>query len=230
MTFNVKKVAGGNGGNRVEQAIIEAGVYPARLVQLIDLGLQPQRPFKGQDKPPMQEIMLTYELSDVFMVDEDGNELEDKPRWVSETIPFHNLVAEKAKSTQRYNAFDPKGDYEGDLSKALESPINVTLVNNVVGDKTYTNVAGLATMRQRDIDKCPELKNPSKLFSLDDPDMKVFEALPEWIQNKIKENLNFAGSKLEALLGKPAKAAKAPKAAPKEAPKQEEDDGDDNPY
>jgi len=235
MGLNAKKVGGGNGGgNRVPQANIEPGTYPARLVQIIDLGLQAQRPYQGKDKPPAQEIMLTYELVDTFMLDEDGNELEDKPRWISETLPFYVLYADKAKSTQRYNAIDPTGEYDGDFAKAIGTPINVTIVNNAVGDKVYDNIATISAMRPRDADKCPELVNPSKLFDLDNPDMEVFNALPEWLRDKIKSNLNFKGSPLEAAVGnapapakEKAKKAEAKKPEPAAA---DEGDGDNNPF
>lgn len=226
MAFNAQKAGNTSAGNKVEQAAIEPGLYPARLVQLIDLGLQPQRAFQGTPKPPMQEIMLTYELVDVFMVDEEGNEQEDKPRWVSETIPFHNLRAEKAKSTQRYLAFDPKQDWGGDFTQAVGQPINVVLVQKSVGDKVYTNIASCAAMRPRDAANCAELKNPTKVFSLDEPDVEMFNTIPKWIRENIQKNLNYSGSALEAALkGKPvAKAAK------KEAPVEEEQDDSDSPY
>ncbi len=225
MSFNAKQAGNGAGKERIEQPVIEPGLYPARLVQMIDMGLQPQKAFQGKDKPPMQEISLTYELTDVFMKDEDGNDLEDKPRWVSETLPFHNLKADKAKSTQRYLAFDPKEEWEGDFTKALGLPINVVLVHNQVGDKLYTNVASLAAMRPKDAEKCEALKNPTTLFSLDEPDLAVFNKYPKWIQTKIQGNLNYNGSKLEALLG-----GKAPAKAKETAKQVEPDDGEDNPY
>ena len=181
--------------------------------------MQAQRPYQGKDKPPAQEIMLTYELVDTFMLDEDGKELEDKPRWISETLPFYGLYADKAKSTQRYNALDPSGEFDGDFAKAIGTPINVTIVNNAVGDKVYDNIATISAMRPRDADKCPELVNPSKLFDLDNPDMEVFNALPEWLRDKIKSNLNYKGSPLEQVLNG---GGDRPRSAPaKQAPKQE---------
>lgn len=230
MGLNAKKV-GGNGGNRTPQANIEPGTYPARLVQIIDLGLQAQRPYQGKDKPPAQEIMLTYELVDTFMVDEEGNDIEDKPRWISETLPFYGLYADKAKSTQRYNAIDPTGEFDGDFTKAIGQPINVTIVNNAVGEKVYDNIATISAMRPRDADKCPELVNPSKLLDLDAPDLEVFNALPEWLRDKIKTNLNYKGSPLEQLLGgggdRP-RSAKAAKPAKAEEPADAQDE--DAPY
>jgi hypothetical protein len=107
MALNSKALPKPKGKDFVEQPNIDPGVYPARIVQIIDFGLQPQKPYKGEEKKPQYEIGITYELVDVFMIDKDGNEVEDKPRWISETLPFYGLEADRAKSTQRYNAADP---------------------------------------------------------------------------------------------------------------------------
>lgn len=197
MGLNAKKVQ----GNRPAAANLEPDVYPARVVQIIDLGLQAQRPYQGKDKPPVQEIMFTYELEYEFMKDEEGNDLEDKPRWISETLPFYGLFADKAKSTQRIKAFDPNDEFDGELSQMIGTPVNVTVVNNVSGDKVYDNIAAVASMSAKNAAKLPELVNPGKVFDLDEPDLEVFNALPEWIRKRIQENLNYAGSPLANMLG-----------------------------
>ena len=231
MALNARKVANSGGGNRVEQENLDPGSYPARLVQIIDMGLQPQRPYQGKDKPPMPEIALTYELVDVFMKDADGKELEEKPRWVSETIPLHNLKADKAKSTQRYYAFDPNEEFEGDFTKLIGMPITVTIVNNKVGDKVYDNIATTSAMRAKDAAKCPELVNKAKVFVLDAPDMEVFNSFPQWIQDKIKGNLEYEGSALQKLAGKVNVPAKSKEAPQTNTPANEnEDDNQDAPY
>lgn len=224
MALNVNK-AGGE--SRVEQKPIEIGVYPARLVQIIDLGLQPQRPYQGKDKPPAQEVMYTYEFVDEFMMDENGKPQEDKPRWLSETMPFYSLSAENAKNTKRYNAFDPTGAFDGDVTKAIGIPLNVAVVHNVKGDKVYDNVGSVSPMRAKDAEKCPPLKNDPKVFDLDNPDMETFNKLPKWIQDKLKGNLNYNGSPLSKLVGStPVKEEKKA-----EEPKPEaEDEDNDNPY
>lgn len=201
MGLNASKVEGNKSKKSfVEQPELENGNYPARLVQVIDLGLQPQKPFKGEEKPPVHQIMLTYELVDEFMVDEEGNPLEDKPRWVSEQFPLYSLEAERATSTKRYNAFDPEHVYEGDFSQCVEAPVMLTLVINAKGERVYVNIGGAAKMRGRDAEKTPALKNPPKVFDLTDPDLEIFGSLPEWLQEKIKSNLNFRGSLLEKRL------------------------------
>lgn len=220
------------GGNKefVAQANIEPDVYPARVVQIIDFGLQPQKPYQGQEKKPVNEIGLTYELVTEFMKDEEGNDIEDKPRWISETLPFYGLFADKAKSTKRYNVLDPDGVHDGDFAKLIDIPCNVTVVNNKSGDKVYDNVGNVATMSPKKAMQCPELKNKPKVFDLDAPDMEVFNAFPKWIQDKLKSNLNYQGSPLQkALEGKVQQPkADAPK-FDKNPPKQQEED-DNNPY
>jgi hypothetical protein len=241
MGLNASKVKGGN-ANKVEQPVMEAGTYPARLVQVIDFGLQPQRAFKGEAKPPAHEISTTYEFVDCFMVDEKGNDIEDKPRWVSETFPLRNIMADLATSTKRAKALDPENVHEGNWPALLGSPVNVTVVINESKGKVYTNIASTATMRAKDAQKCPELKNDTKFFDLSEPDLEVFNSLPEWIREKIKGNLNYAGSKLEALLGgednreAPKKEDKGEKpeqekpARANAAPKAEEDEDEDAPW
>lgn len=235
MGLNANK-AGNKQNNRVEQPVIEADVYPAYLVQLIDLGLQPQKPYQGQEKAPVQEIMLTYELCDCLMVDENGEELEDKPRWVSETLPFYGLFADKAKSTKRYLAFDPTEEFGGEFAKAVGMPCNVTIVNNAKGDKVYANIGNVASISAKKAAQMPEIKNPTKVFDLDEPDMDVFNALPEWLREKIKGNLNYQGSPLQACLEKQGAADKAapkdrvPEAVKKAQAKKQEQEDDDNPY
>ena len=213
------KAPKGNDKSFTPQENLEPGTYKARLVQLIDLGLQPQRPYQGQEKKPAYEIMLTYELVDEFMKDENGEDIEDKPRWISESFALHSLSNDRAKSTKRYEAFDKEHEFDGDFTKCVGQPVLVTIVNNKVGDKVYDNVANLAAMRAKDAANCPELVNGTKVFDLSSPDMEVFNALPQWLQDKIKGNLEFNGSALSKKLG----GAEAP-AKPK---KQDEDE--DNP-
>lgn len=182
---------------------LDPATYPGRIVLVVDLGLQNQRPWQGQEKPPARELMLTYEFVDEFLLDNDGNELKDKPRWLSESFVLHNLGSEMAKSTKRYNALDPQGLFSGDFLGLLGMPVNVTIVhspNKKDPSRPWENVAGVSAMRQKDFDKCPELVNKPIRFDLEEPELESFLALPNWIQKRIKENLEFNGSDLQELL------------------------------
>ena len=203
MGLNAKKIVNNGGG--VQQEPIEPGTYPCRVVQVLDLGIQKQKPFQGKPKAPKHEIMLGYEFADEFCLDEDGEVMEDKPRWLSEDFPLNSLQADMAKSTKRYNAIDPKDTADGDFTLLISYPCSVTVsVNPGKGanaGKVYNNVASVATMRPKEVAKLPELVNSAKVFLLDEPDMEVFGSLPEWLQTKIKGNLEFNGSALQKALG-----------------------------
>ena len=204
MGLNARKMAHSDGNKGPAQEAIEPGTYPVRVAQVIDLGLQPQRPYQGQEKPPAYEIMITYEFLDEFCVDENGNEDEDKPRWLSETLPLRSLQAEKAKSTQRYYALDPNEDLEGDFTQLVGVAANASIVQNAGkgknAGKTYNNVQALSAMRSKDAAKAPELKNEGKVLDLDAPDITIFQSLPDWLQDKIKDNLEYEGSALQKAL------------------------------
>lgn len=221
MGLNANKVKNTSNANRVEQEPLDPGTYPARLVQVLDLGIQNQKPYKGEEKKPSHEIRLTYELLDEFCKDENGDEEEDKPRWVSEDIPFRSLMADMAKSTKRYRALDPNEDHEGDFTQLIETACIVTIVNNESNGRVFNNVGNVSTMRPKDAQKAAPLKNPPKVFVLDEPDMEIFLSLPQWLQDKIKGNLEFEGSALQKALEAPQKSDKP---APKGKPKVEEED------
>ena len=213
MALNASTAAGSSGATFTN---MEPGTYPARVVMVVDLGVQGQPPFQGKDKPPVQMVSLTYEFVDEFLLDEDGEAMEDKPRWLSEQFPLFNLASERAKSTARYRALDPANTHGGDFTKLLDTACNVTVINNPGSGpnkgKVFDNIAEVTTMRAKDASKCPELVNPAVVFDLDAPDKDVFLKLPKFIQEKIKNNLNFQGSKLEELLaGSTEKAAAKPK-------------------
>lgn len=224
MGLNAKQ-APSAGGNRQDN--FEPGTYPARIVRIIDMGLQAQNPWKGKDKPPANMMSVTYEFLDEFCKDEDGEEMEDKPRWLSEDFVLYNLDVEMAKSTKRYLALDPTDQYDGSWPALLDTPCMVTVVNKDgtggnVG-KVYDNVASVAAMRAKQAATAPPLVNPTVLFLMDEPDMEVFDSLSEYIQEKLTSNLEFAGSPLSIALGSEGEAKASEPEAAGEPEESEED-------
>lgn len=209
---------------------MEPGTYPARLVGVVALGLQAQREFKGEPKPPAQEIALTYEFVDEFMQDEDGNPDPKKPRWITEILPFYPLSSDKAKCTQRYNVFDPEHKDDGDWVQQINKPVNATVVLNPSKGRVYENISGLSAMRAKDADKTPELVNKPLIFDTETPDMEVWARIPKFLKDKIVAGLEYEGSELQKLVGKDSTPAKTEtKAKPKAAPKKVADDEADAP-
>lgn len=229
MALNAKNKEYNGNSNRVEQEALEPGSYPARVVQVIDLGVQEQQPYKGEPKPPAQELMVTYELTDEFIKDEDGNDIEDKPRWLSENFVLHNLESDLAKSTKRYYAIDPECNEDGDWTKLVGMPVMITIVANAGKGKnagrTFNNIASTSVMRKKEADKLPELVNDAKVFDQNDlstaPIMPTFS---DYVQKLIKAGLEWEGSAMAKAVAKLNK-----KEAKDGASKQEGEEEDEKP-
>ena len=219
-------VAGNDGGGfKVEP--LEAGAYPATIVQVIDLGVQPQRPYKGEEKPPHQEILITYELADEFLKDEEGEDLEDKPRFLSEYFRLFGLKAENAKSTQRYLNLDPKQVHGGDFAKLLGLPVTLTVLQNEKDGKVYNNVGLAVAMREKEVRRHPKPVNDLLCFDLDEPELEVFLSLQSWIQDKIKSSIGFEGTSFADDVAQASQESK-PKGEAKPAKKAAVEEGDDD--
>jgi hypothetical protein len=183
--------------DHVEQEPVEEGTYPCRVVEIIELGLQPQAPHKNQAKPPVERMQLTYELTDEFCLDKEGEEDEALPRWQREDFPYYGTDCTTATCNKRLKAIDPKNTKDGNWAEVASMACNVTFFHKVKGDKTYVNVSAATAIRPKDLEDVAPLKHDVKIFDIDDPDLGVFYKLPKWLQNKITGNLNFEGSVLE---------------------------------
>jgi len=225
MSFKAGDQTGG--GDFTPQDALAAGTYPGRLVQIVTMGLQPQRAYQGQPKEAKESMYVGYELSHEFMVDDDGNPDPTKPRWMGEDFPFYNLDADRAKSTLRYTAIDPSVECGGDWEKILSWPCNITLSKELKKGKKdqYTNyVTHVAPAANMPGYVQPELVNEVRMFDIETPNMEVFKLLPKWLREKLTTNLNYNGSALQAAMGdtataaEPAPAQAAPQTAAPPAP------------
>jgi len=192
MSLNAKEQP--RGGKPIDP--VDAGSYPARLVQVIDMGVQEQS-YNGEAKAPKQEINTTYEALDEFLKNEDGSDNEEKPYWFSENFALNHLSSDRAKSTERYYALDPKGKWDGDWTKLVNTPCVITVIQQP--DKKTPSIirnkiANVSAMRDKDAIRAKELVNPEVVFSLENDskeNFEVFEKLPDWIKDRIKKALNF---------------------------------------
>lgn len=219
--MSIKATSSGS-KNFVQQPNLEPGGYPARIARIYDLGVQNQRPYKGDPKPPCHEIMLVQELVDAFMVNDKGEEQVDKPRWITQRFKIYPLTVENANSTALYKALDPKLVHDGDWAKLVGAPSTATVVNNydAKSNRTFDNIANLTAVRPKEAANMEGLKNEGFFFSLEDPNLEYWGKIPAFVQDIIKGNINYKGSALEALL-----AGNTP--TPKEEPKPEPEASDE---
>lgn len=207
--------------NRVKQDELAVDNYPCRVAQIIDMGRQVRETWDGvmkkyvpdHTKAPANMLRITYEFTTEYMKDENGVELEDKPRWLSEEFALLPLSSDLATSTKRMLAFDPGLDkLGGDWSEVLTLPCSVAVAHTGGGRAKVGNVA--KPMKGMVV---ADLKNEPKVFTLDAPDIDVFRSFPEWIQDRIKGNLDFEGSALQkALAGEAVPQAKGEEKAAQE--------------
>lgn len=164
----------------------EEGAHFARLLSIVDLGHQPGFEYAGKEIKSAYKLRLTYELVNHKM--EDG-----RPFVVSEDV----TNSDNEKSTLAARVKTLKGSFD-DILGMLGKPCTVTVTHN---SKGYANVSGQGAVSQvpggMDV---PALTNPTYHFSTENPDLEVFNSLPEFIQNRIKENLDFDGSPIQKAL------------------------------
>lgn len=153
------------------------------------MGHQPGFEYQGKEIKSSYKLRLTYELPNSLM--DDG-----RPHWVSEEIT--NSDNDKSALYARVNAL--KGDFNN-LTAMIGSPCTVHLVPGKPGYVKINGKAGISGVPNGVT--VGELANPTFTFDLENPDMTVFEGFPEFIQDRIKGNLDYEGSALEERIENP---------------------------
>ncbi|MBG6242968.1 MAG: hypothetical protein EKE20_14620 [Candidatus Symbiopectobacterium sp. Dall1.0] len=188
--------------------LLDAGGYNARIVQIIDLGLQPG---SAQYPEPVYKILMKFECLDEFMceVNEDGsiktvkNEdgdyenipIVNKPRWFDFEFTYNpdGFMGERShiyKLMQAVDAFEvaPSDDFPGHPAKQLPELIGEPLVINLIhhmaktgknAGKKVNKISSFAAMKGKDKKVAPPLVNDSLFFDMDNPDVTAFNKLPK---------------------------------------------------
>lgn len=176
-----------------QRQLITAGQHMARIVQVIDFGLQKQLPYQGQEKGPAYKMLITFEFPNE-RIDING---ESRPMWESYEMKLSSH--EKSTCYKWYQQLDPSNEHRGDWSKLIGKECAVLIIHDTRtkgkhAGKTFAKIAGVMPLMAGT--NVPPLENDTTLFTLDSPDLEVFNAMPEWMLNRIKENLEFDNSKL----------------------------------
>lgn len=208
------KATGGDGEFAL-RPLLEAAPYNARILQVVDLGLQPG---SAEYPDPKHKLEITFELQDECMVDKEGVEIEGKPATFSMEIAYQpdGYMHEKSGIYKFYMAINPEMD-KGP-AELLDIPCTVIMAQKIRKSgkqkgEAYSAVASVAPMKAKDVAKATPLVGEPLFFDLSEP---VFE---DWArltkgnqyaqQDKIKASLEFMTSPLAALLGIEAPEAEA---------------------
>lgn len=126
-----------------EYKVPSAGKAPARFIEYIELGVQPQRPYKGAEVPPKPMARFTFELlgnKNIREEDVNGQKVKFADR-ISLELPIS--MSEKASFKKLFDKLrnGRKIDHFGQM---LNDAYILTVVHNVVGEgdkaKTYANI------------------------------------------------------------------------------------------
>ena len=173
-----------SGGTDLGRA--EDGTYPARLTQVIGLGVQPMEDYQtGEPKDPKHRVILTFEFP-TELINIGG---EDKPRWYMKEYTLSNH--EKAGIVKLVNALDPTGGTTA-LNELVGKPCMVVIGTTSSGKAKITGVTAL--MKGLEVAK---LSKPPLVFDPSEPDLNTFNGFPDWLKEKLTTALNFQGSALE---------------------------------
>jgi hypothetical protein len=171
---------------------VPEGNHMARCYRVIDMGTQ-----KGeyQGEPRLTpKILIAWEL---FGEADDGTPLQTddgRPLTVSSTytLSLSKKAALRAHlESWRGTAFTEQEAKGFDVSKLLGAYCMVTIKHDKKGEKTYTNVASVSKWPSALKNSKPAAVNEDQLFTVDKPDMAVFEVLPDWMKEKINACLEW---------------------------------------
>lgn len=164
---------------------IEDGTYAARLVRVVDLGVQ-ANPF--DDKKKANELVISFELMDEYLKAEDGTDDLEKPRMVSTFVKLYRN-ADRGKNVDYLAAVDPSGASQGDWGALCTANAGV-LLNIIRKDKNGKIQNEIGSMSP--LMKGMTLRDAvciSYTFDLDAPDREIYESLPDWMKAKISARL-----------------------------------------
>lgn len=164
---------------------IEPGLYPARCVGVVDIGLQ-HNDFNGKDT---NQVIIVFELP-TERIEVDG---VDKPRWLSNF--YTSSLHEKAKlrkmlETWRGKAFTVDELRGFDLTQIIDKPCMVTVANTEKNGVTRSNITAVSPP-MKGMAVAP-LENEPLIFDMDVPDAVEKKAkLPQWMQDKVAESATW---------------------------------------
>lgn len=170
--------------------IAPAGTHIGRCVQVIDLGTQITT-FNGKEKKS-RKVRIAWELPEEVTV--FNPEKGEEPFMVGKEYTLSlgdKATLRKDLQAWRGRAFTNE-ELEGfDLSKLLGVPCLLTIVHEMSKNSgnSYAKIAGVAKLGKNM--QCQSQLTASIEYSVDQGRNDTFQSLPEWLQDKCKQCLEW---------------------------------------
>lgn len=163
-------IAKDNGGGDFEP--VPEGTHLGICYMLVDVGEQESH---FGVKP---QVIIGWELPEQAM--DDGRPMSISAIYTNSLSSKANLRADL--EGWRGRAFTDEELAGFDLRAIAGKPCLLSVKHNTKGDKVYANVhAVMAMMKGAQV---PKMHNETLVYSVDEPDPKVYESLPEWVRKK----------------------------------------------
>ena len=164
---------------------LEAGTYLARSYGLIDLGTQHSDAYdKDQHK-----ILIMWELPTETFETENGIETRVLSKQYTCSLS-DNANLRKDLEAWRGKKFTEDELRGFDLRKVIGVPCQLSVVPTEKNGKTYTNIGAVVSIPKGTT--VPEMVHSKVIFDIDEEGaFQAMEILPEWIQARIKESVEY---------------------------------------
>ena len=185
-----------------DRPLPKSGPQPARVAQIIDLGVQARPAFQGKEKAPVHQVYVNFELvNDTY--EYEGKQVKHRigPKpysVVSKTSTFYGNSA----ISKFLSSIDPDDSIKGKLAALVDRPCYVVIAHNEgIGKHQGRKFANITqVMIAPEGLPVAQLSTPPTVFEFDNPTEDSWKAMPKFLQDKVKTALNYKGSKVEALV------------------------------
>lgn len=168
---------------------VPAGNHVARCIQIVDMGTQKSE-WQGKVKF-MAKVRLTWELPEVTKEFKEGE--GEKPYLIAKTYTasMHEKAAlSKDLESWRGKAFTDEERAGFDLKNVLGKPCLLNVIHETKDGNTYANIASISQVPKGMTVK-PAV-NPIVEFSLAEFSQSAFDALPDFLKEKIRLSPEYA--------------------------------------
>lgn len=175
-------LAKAEGGERI---LVPAGTHVARAYGIVDLGTQYSAKFSNW----AHKILIQWELPTERM--DDG-----RPLAISKTYTLStNEKASLRKDLESWlgRSISAKEERDGfPIGSMLGAPCMLSVVHSEGSNgKVYANIGAVMSVPKGMT--VPEQENPAVVYEVENGKDAVFNALPDWIKQKIEQSKEFAG-------------------------------------
>ena len=163
---------------------VDDGTYPARIVQVVDFGIQPQTDWKTKEPVDSKpRVMITWEFATSRIELENDEGTTSLPRWTGKEYTVSN--SDMSNLMKLVGTLAPKAR---GLDELVNLPCMVQIGSTSGGNAKVEQV--LKPIEGMDV---APLEKSSMFFDFDHPEEALFKELPIWQRRKIMEAENYEG-------------------------------------